>query len=142
MVFSGLVMLCRLAVCPTSTSPLSVKATIDGVVRVPSEFSITFASPPSMTATHELVVPRSMPIALAIIVLLRRQVVPCIDGRSLRWSRAKSTLRRRCGDVLLGGGDRSTSPLAARSSGLLVLALCLVLPLAQFLVLALVLDLD
>src|SRR3979490_3317620 len=65
-VFSGLVMLWRLAVCPTRISPLSVKATIDGVVRAPSEFSMTFALFPSMTATHELVVPRSMPIALAM----------------------------------------------------------------------------
>src|SRR3954449_8443714 len=147
MVFSGLVMLCRLAVCPTSTSPLSVKATIDGVVRVPSEFSITLASPPSMTATHELVVPRSMPIALAIIVLL--QVVPCMDGHRFRWSRAKSTLCRRCEDVLLGGGETGARPASprgqaacSRSSRLLVLALCLVLPLARFLTLALILDLD
>src|SRR5260370_40507338 len=69
-VFSGLVMLCRLAVCPTRTSPLSVKATIDGVVRAPSEFSITLGVLPSMTATQELVVPRSIPIALAIADLL------------------------------------------------------------------------
>src|SRR5712672_2991482 len=70
MVFSGLVMLCRLAVCPTRTSPVSVKATIDGVVRAPSAFSITFALLPSITATQELVVPRSIPIALAMTYLL------------------------------------------------------------------------
>src|SRR4051812_34764404 len=131
-------MLCRLAVCPTSTSPLSVKATIEGVVRPPSEFSMTFASPPSITATHELVVPRSMPIALAIIVLL--QVVPCMDGTSLPLVACQidiaQALRER---APRGRRDRSTSPLAAGSRGLLVLALCLVLALAQFLVLALVL---
>ena len=47
---------------PTSFSPFSVKATMEGVVRAPSAFSITLAVLPSITATHELVVPRSMPI--------------------------------------------------------------------------------
>jgi hypothetical protein len=37
-------------------------ATMDGVVRPPSGFVMTFASPPSITATQELVVPRSIPI--------------------------------------------------------------------------------
>jgi hypothetical protein len=63
-------MLWRLAGWPTRISPLSVKATIDGVVLAPSAFSITFAALPSMTATQEFVVPRSMPIALAIAILL------------------------------------------------------------------------
>ncbi len=43
-----------------------VKATIDGVVRDPSLFGITTASPPSSTATQLLVVPRSMPMTLLI----------------------------------------------------------------------------
>ena len=43
-----------------------MKATIEGVVRIPSGFSMTLAWPPSITATQELVVPRSMPITLAI----------------------------------------------------------------------------
>ncbi len=63
---SGLVTACRLAGWPTRRSPSSVNATIDGVVRAPSEFSITLGAEPSMTATHELVVPRSMPITFAI----------------------------------------------------------------------------
>jgi alkylated DNA repair dioxygenase AlkB len=42
-VFSGLVTAWRLAGWPTRRSPLSVKATIEGVVRAPSEFSITRA---------------------------------------------------------------------------------------------------
>ena len=46
----------------------SVKATIDGVVLAPSEFSITFVSFPSITATQEFVVPRSIPITFAIII--------------------------------------------------------------------------
>src|SRR5579871_4889878 len=64
---SGLVTACRLAGWPTRRSPSSVNATIDGVVRAPSEFSITLGVEPSMTATHELVVPRSMPITFAIL---------------------------------------------------------------------------
>src|SRR5258708_37319911 len=63
-VFAGLVTAWRLAAWPTSRSPESVKATIEGVVRAPSAFSITLASLPSITATQELVVPRSIPITL------------------------------------------------------------------------------
>jgi hypothetical protein len=33
---------------------------IDGVVRAPSAFSITFTLSPSSTATHELVVPQAV----------------------------------------------------------------------------------
>jgi hypothetical protein len=39
---------------------------IEGVVRAPSLFSITRAVPFSSTATQELVVPKSIPIILAI----------------------------------------------------------------------------
>src|SRR5579863_8420948 len=39
---------------------------MDGVVSAPSEFVITFGSPPSIMATHELVVPRSIPMTLPI----------------------------------------------------------------------------
>src|SRR5207244_3309568 len=67
---SGLVTAWRLAGWPTRRSPSSLNATIDGVVRAPSEFSMTFAFLPSMTATHELVVPRSIPITFAIHRLL------------------------------------------------------------------------
>src|SRR5262245_33156407 len=65
-VFSGLVIACRRAIWPTSRSPLSVKATTDGVIRLPSALVMTTGSPPSMTETHELVVPRSIPITFAI----------------------------------------------------------------------------
>jgi hypothetical protein len=67
-VFSGLVTAWRLAGWPTSRS-LSVKATIEGVVRAPSEFSITRGCEPSMMATQLLVVPRSIPMTLAMFVL-------------------------------------------------------------------------
>ena len=63
-VFSGLVTAWRFAAWPTRRSPDSVKATIEGVVRVPSLFSMTLALLPSITATHELVVPRSIPMTL------------------------------------------------------------------------------
>src|SRR5207344_2795598 len=66
----GLVTAWRLAAWPTRRSPESVKATMDGVVRAPSEFSITLVSPPSMTATHELVVPKSIPMTFAMTVSL------------------------------------------------------------------------
>ena len=69
-VFSELVMAYRLAICPTSLSPLSVKATTDGVVRLPSWFAMTVGSPPSMTATQEFVVPKSIPMILLISVSL------------------------------------------------------------------------
>ncbi len=39
---------------------------MEGVVREPSEFSITLGWPFSMMATHEFVVPRSMPMIFAI----------------------------------------------------------------------------
>src|SRR5918998_1219849 len=71
-VFVGLVTAWRFAGMPTSVSPPLAKATIEGVVRIPSAFSMTFGVPPSMTATQEFVVPRSMPMTLAAISCLRR----------------------------------------------------------------------
>ncbi len=65
-VLMGLVTPCRLAGRPTSLSPSSVKATIEGVVLAPSAFSSTLGLEPSITATQELVVPRSMPMTLAM----------------------------------------------------------------------------
>src|SRR5882762_1810964 len=86
MVFCGLVIACRLATWPTSRSPLFVNATTEGVVRPPSALGITCGSPPSITATHEFVVPRSMPIIFPILP-------PC--------SRAEGTvpLRQVCSNV-------------------------------------------
>src|SRR5688572_4152137 len=62
MVFCGLVTAWRLAGAPTRRSPLGVKATTEGVVRLPSRFGITTGCPPSITETTELVVPRSIPM--------------------------------------------------------------------------------
>src|SRR3981081_2650592 len=66
-VFSGLVMSLRFATCPRSRSPVLVKATTEGVVLPPSSLGMTLGSPPSMTATTEFVVPRSMPIVLPML---------------------------------------------------------------------------
>src|SRR6476659_6236957 len=61
---SALVMAWRLATWPTRRSLFLAKATMEGVVRWPSAFGITVGLPPSMTATQELVVPKSMPMIL------------------------------------------------------------------------------
>src|SRR5579871_5428839 len=66
----GLVMACRLAGSPTKISPLSVKATTLGVRRLPSWLGMTLTSLPSMTATTELVVPRSMPMIFSSAMCL------------------------------------------------------------------------
>src|SRR6266478_8259073 len=67
---SGFNAACRLAICPTRRSPVLVKATTDGVVRPPSLLTITVGLSPSIVATTELVVPRSIPTAFAILQLL------------------------------------------------------------------------
>jgi hypothetical protein len=72
MVFSGLVIAWRRAIWPTSRSPLSVIATTEGVIREPSAFVMTVTSPPSMTATQEFVVPRSIPMTFGILSVLPR----------------------------------------------------------------------
>src|SRR6202043_1240863 len=65
-VFSGFVIDWRLATCPTKRSPVLVIPTTEGVVRAPSWLGMTTGSPPCITATTELVVPKSMPIILLI----------------------------------------------------------------------------
>src|SRR5207244_7099972 len=75
MVFSGLVTACRLATWPTRRLPSFAKATTEGVVRPPSEFVITVGSPPSMTATTEFVVPKSIPIILLILRILHQILI-------------------------------------------------------------------
>src|SRR5437762_1233686 len=59
----------RFASCPTSRSPLFVNATTDGVIRPPSAFGMIVGSPPSIYATAEFVVPRSIPITRGIELL-------------------------------------------------------------------------
>src|SRR5512143_3419116 len=67
MVCLGLVTAWRLATWPTSRSPSLVNATTEGAVRPPSAVGMTTGSPPSMTATTELVVPRSIPMIFEAI---------------------------------------------------------------------------
>src|SRR5213082_2685478 len=74
-VFWGLVTACRFATWPTSRSPSFVNATTDGVTRPPSALGMTTGSPPSITATTELVVPRSIPITLSAILILQGAAV-------------------------------------------------------------------
>ena len=65
-VFSGFVTACRLATCPTRRSSPFVNATTDGVSRLPSGLVMTAGSLPSITATTEFVVPKSIPMILLI----------------------------------------------------------------------------
>src|ERR1700687_4780117 len=94
MVFLGLVTDCRLATWPTRRSPPLVKATTEGVVRLPSAFGITFASVPSMTATTLFVVPRSIPIILLTSLLLPS--APGLRTDSPRVARDFKTLEAPC----------------------------------------------
>jgi len=64
-VFSGFVTACLLAADPTNLSPSLVKAITDGVVLTPYEFSITLGVWPYINATHEFVVPKSIPMIVS-----------------------------------------------------------------------------
>ena len=70
MVRGALVTAWRLAGSPTRRSPLFAKATTDGVVRWPSALGITVGRPPSTTATQLLVVPKSIPMILPMLLLV------------------------------------------------------------------------
>ena len=71
MVRVGLVTAWRLAGAPTKRVWSSWNATTEGVVRDPSRFVMTTGSPPSMTATTEFVVPRSIPMILLLLMVFR-----------------------------------------------------------------------
>src|SRR3979409_1761514 len=86
----GLRMAWRRASWPTRRSPGSVKATTEGVVREPSAFGITMGWPPSTVAITELVVPRSIPTAFAMVLLPLRVLVSFSELLALRH-------RLRCG---------------------------------------------
>jgi len=69
-VLFGLVIACLLASCPTNLCPSFVNPTIDGVVRVPSTFCITFGDPPYIIATQLLPVPKSIPQTILRFVVI------------------------------------------------------------------------
>src|SRR5271155_3015540 len=103
---SGLVTAWRLAGWPTRRSPSSLKATIDGVVRIPSAFSMTFAVLPSITATHELVVPRSIPMTFPMVLIsfFLRQVGWALTAHQSKPPTNKCS--RYCdGEPHIGGGQ-------------------------------------
>src|SRR3984893_11015478 len=117
-VFSGLVTAWRFADWPTSRSPDSVNATIDGVVRVPSLFSMTLADLPSITATHEFVVPRSIPMTLLMETSCQKQDQTARIGASP--VPREMTGRPRMADArYIGNPDNYVNPSAATGLQLL-----------------------
>ena len=68
-VFRGLTTACLLAKSPANLSLFFETATIEGVVLLPSLFSIIFGEPPSVIAIAELVVPKSIPKIFAIFFI-------------------------------------------------------------------------
>src|SRR6266704_285414 len=92
MVFSGLSTVWRLASWPTRRSPVLVNATTEGVKRLPSLLMITVGFPPSITATTEFVVPRSMPTAFAIphLTMCILRIAHCVTWHASRlWRGAR-----------------------------------------------------
>src|SRR5438093_974383 len=71
-VFCGLVTAWRFATWPTRRSPSFVNPTTDGVTRPPSALGMTTGSPPSITATTELVVPRSIQMIFSAMTTTRK----------------------------------------------------------------------
>ena len=62
------------------------KATTEGVVLAPSGFVITMGSPPSNTATQELVVPKSIPIIFPIFISSKNSFIVYYKSRDLFFS--------------------------------------------------------
>src|SRR6188768_3501426 len=93
-VLVGLVTAWRLAGWPTRRSPSLEKATMDGVVRAPSAFSMTLGLLPSMTATQLLVVPRSIPMTFAIKLasLYSEPVFEALFAKQLRCPKGAGSL--------------------------------------------------
>jgi hypothetical protein len=71
-----------LAIWPTSLSPFSVKPTTEGVKREPEALIKVFGAEPSITATTENVVPKSIPMVLAMLKPFRYKhyVIPVKTG--------------------------------------------------------------
>src|SRR5688572_31605021 len=118
----------RLAGTPTRRSPLRVKATTDGSSRGPSEVGITVGSPPSITATTELVVPKSIPTILAIACLLDQSInlyrSPIVGGARQRSISGllEQSLRKKGG---VGAKDRKSTRLNSSHSQISYAVFCL-----------------
>jgi hypothetical protein len=87
-------------------------------VRSPSAFSITFGLPPSNTDTQELVVPKSMPIILPMILLLNFCVAECIQ-------------KLNCTEMLINGSICRASPANLQRAAHLHLPLVSILELTN-----------
>src|SRR6266516_4787908 len=106
---SGLVIAWRLAGWPTRRSPSSLKATIDGVVRMPLAFWMTFAVLPSITATHEFVVARSIPMTFPMVLIsfFLRQVGWALTAHQSKPPNDQMlAILRQCASYRRGGGAR------------------------------------
>lgn len=110
--------------CPTRRSPVLVKATTEGVVRPPSALVMIVGLPPSMAATAELVVPRSMPTTCTntMEVSTPRQGLSMHTAFAAGCGAAAATARRRpgathllCTDAHCAPGDGGSHP--ARIAG-------------------------
>src|SRR5476649_2508227 len=114
-VFCGFVTCCRRAGAPTSRWSSLVKPTTDGVVRPPSAFAITAGSPPSSTAMHEFVVPRSIPSVFATSLRLLHLVLRKSKSICSRcWMSAVDPDQRTARDHQRGpDGEPRPHPLAA-----------------------------
>src|SRR3712207_3744557 len=118
MVLAALVPACRLAICPTSRSPLSVKPTTVGVVRPPSLLGTICTAPPSSTATQQFVVPKSMPTTLPITFSLvgggwwgrRSRTRREVEGAAALTACSAAPVRRHYFATLTIAGRRSLSP--------------------------------
>src|SRR5438067_237602 len=96
-----------------SRSPFSVKATTDGVRRLPCELINTLGWSPSMMATTLLVVPRSIPIIFAIFLLLLRRLAGAVHPAILRACYGKD-----CAILLLSVSLGKTTTYRSFSKGL------------------------
>src|SRR6266566_4554373 len=92
----------------------------DGVVRDPSAFGMTVGLPPSLTAITELVVPRSIPTALAIaasspVTALRRARSAAINEQrpSCTACHAERPARETCSSGIIRRHHRPITPRPA-----------------------------
>ena len=101
-VFTGLVTAWFFAALPTTRSPSLRKPTTEGVVRSPSALTRISGWEPSITAIAELVVPKSIPMIFAMMLILS---VACLFPFS------PGSRIGRPGNRLMFGGEFAYPPL-------------------------------